>query len=463
MSPSRNGEPTVYWAEHAWVGGVNTKPSLASSVTITVSDGRIESIRTDVIDIPRGAITLAGLTLPGLANTHSHAFHRLLRAAEPVNSTGADSFWSWRDDMYRAANELTPDSYGQLATDVFTEMLQAGYTAVGEFHYVHHEPDGRPYDTAHAMELALVEAAQTAGIRITLLDTCYLRSGFGETTVNDEQRRFSDGTVAEWEARVESLGRALRGRSSVRPGAAIHSMRAVHPNDAAVVVRWARTRSLPLHVHISEQPEENRQAMAHHNKTPTELLTQAGAELLRQSPLCAVHATHLSENDVHTYGQIGAYISCCPTTERVLADGISPTGALVASGAKLCVGSDSQSVIDPFEELRGVEMHQRLLTGRRGTHTPAALLEAGSVNGYRCLGWDRGGAIEPGMLADFVSLDTASDRLAGIDDVLLASAAVLAATASDVHNVVVNGAVIVRDGVSVRRPSRYRSDPSRER
>ncbi len=450
MNPRRGDEPKVYWAEHAWLGGALELASLAQSVAITVQHGRIETVEMDVLDIPPGAEVISGLTLPGMANSHSHAFHRLLRAAEPVSSVGADSFWSWREQMYRAANELTPESYGRLAADVFTEMVQAGYTAVGEFHYVHHEPDGRPYDNAHAMELAVVEAAQSAGIRITLLDTCYLRSGFGSTTVTEQQRRFSDGSAAAWEARVEGLARTLRGRSTVRLGAAIHSVRAVSPEAAELVVRWAKTRYLPLHAHVSEQPEENVQALRHHGHTPTGLLMRAGANDLR-SPFCAVHATHLSDDDVRAYGQTGAYISCCPTTERVLADGISPTGALDSAGANLCIGSDSQSVIDPFEEMRGVEMHQRLSSGRRGTHTPAVLLQAGSVNGYRSLGWDRAGAIEPGCLADFVSLDIATDRLCGIASEHLPSAAVLAATAADVHHVVVNGDVVVRDGKSVRR------------
>lgn len=452
MSTRRADLSTLYWAEYAWIGGLMNPGRQAESVTIEVRNGRIDHVTAEVTDVPKGATVLAGLTLPGMANTHSHAFHRVLRGAEPVADAGADSFWSWRDQMYEAANRLTPESYGRLAADVFTEMVQAGYTAVGEFHYIHHEPDGRPYGDQHAMELAVVEAARSAGIRITLLDTCYLRSGFGARSVDDEQRRFSDGTAENWEARIESLARAIRGRPSVRLGAAIHSMRALSPKDAEVVIRWAQTRSLPLHVHVSEQPEENRQSLKHHGATPTELLLQAGIENL-SGPFCAVHATHLSDSDVRTYGRARAFISCCPTTERVLADGISPTGALVQAGARLCVGSDSQSVIDPFEELRAVEMHQRLATGRRGTHTPAALLHAGSVDGYKSIGWQKGGSIEAGALADFVSLSVMGDRLRGLAVRDFASGAVLAATASDVHHVVVNGDVVVRDGRSVRRPS----------
>jgi formiminoglutamate deiminase len=457
MTRSGADQTRVFWAEYAWLGGAGGPHSadpgaLAESVSISVEAGRISSIVSDVPDVPAGAIPLAGVTLPGMANTHSHAFHRLIRGAEPVHQTSADSFWSWRDQMYEAANGLTPESYGRLAADVFTEMVQAGYTSVGEFHYVHHERDGRPYNEAHAMELAVVEAAQSAGIRMTLLDTCYLRAGFNKKTVDDSQKRFSDGSVDEWEARVEGLARTLRGRSTIRLGGAIHSMRAVSPNDAATVVRWASSRQLPLHMHLSEQPMENQQAKRYERATPTDLIMRAGVMQL-DAAFCAVHATHLTPGDIKALGDRQTFISCCPTTERVLADGITPTKALVEAGARLCVGSDSQSVIDPFEELRAVEMHQRLATGTRGTHTTASLLGAGSINGYAALGWDNGGALAVGYLADFVTVSTTGDRLRSAPTATLPSSVVLSATGDDVHHVVVNGEVVVRDGRSMRRPS----------
>jgi formiminoglutamate deiminase len=457
MTRSRAQQSRVFWAEYAWLGGaaqpqVNDTGVLAESVAITIEAGRITDIAVDVPDVPVGATPLAGLTLPGLANTHSHAFHRLIRGAEPVHQTNADSFWSWRDQMYEAANGLTPESYGRLAADVFTEMVQAGYTTVGEFHYVHHERDGRPYNDPHAMELAVVEAAQSAGIRMTLLDTCYLRAGFNKKTVDEAQLRFSDGTVEEWEARVEGLARTLRGRSTIRLGGAIHSMRAVSPDDAAMVVRWAGSRQLPLHMHLSEQPMENQQAKRYEHATPTELIMRSGAMQL-DAAFCVVHATHLLPSDIKSLGARQTFVSCCPTTERVLADGITPTKALVEAGARLCVGSDSQSIIDPFEELRAVEMHQRLVTGVRGTHSVASLLAAASTNGYNALGWENGGAIAVGYLADFVTVATTGDRLRNAATATLPSAVVLGANGDDVHHVVINGEVVVRDGRSTRRPS----------
>jgi formiminoglutamate deiminase len=394
---NRPTEPVDYWCEYAWVGEPR-EASLQEGVVLTVEAGRIIAIKVDGqrgglgrgASVGRSANVLAGITLPGMANSHSHAFHRLVRAVEPDSQqVSGGSFWTWRDTMYAAANELTPDSYGRLALDVFSEMLRAGYTAVGEFHYVHHEPDGRPYEYQHAMELALVEAAQSVGLRFTLLDTCYLRSGFGATNVLEEQRRFSDGTSSNWEARVESLARTFRGRSTVRLGAAIHSVRAVAPDDAAVVARWAIGRSLPLHAHVSEQPQENADCLRATGLTPTELLHRAGANH-RDLTFCAVHATHLDPGDIDALGSLNQFVSCCPTTERVLADGISPTGALAEAGARLCVGSDSQSVIDPFEEMRAVEMHQRLSTMRRGTHSLAQLVQAASAHGYQALGWEDG-------------------------------------------------------------------------
>jgi formiminoglutamate deiminase len=426
-------------------------------VVITVYDGRITSVEPGQARIPTDAITLAGLTLPGMANTHSRAFQRRLRAVPPGMASQTDKrgagFDDWREAMYAVANDLTPESYAALAADVFTEMLQAGYTTVGEFHYVHHDPDGRPYDDRHAMELAVIEAAQSVGIRLTLLDTCFLRSGFRAPTVTPAQRRFSDGTVDEWEARVENLARFIRGRSTVRLGAAIHSVRTVGLDDAAIVARWARARSLPLHAHVSEFPAENEMASRFERMSPTELLFRAGVDH-PDVAFTAVHGAQVSAADVRRLGTAHHFLAVCPTTDRDLGNGIAPTGDLANAGVRLCLGSGAHAVIDPFEEMRAMELNQRLSTGRRGVHSAIDLLTAGSATGYQSLGWSGGGAIQPGALADFVSLSTTADPFHGIDDAHLLSGAVFAGRPSDVHHVVVNGEIVVRDGVATRRPQR---------
>ncbi len=449
MTRVRAQQPRLFWAEYAWLGGGSRHPAtLKESVVIGVEHGRIASVESDVADVPKGAITLAGLTLPGMANVHSHAFHRLSRGQDPLQA-GASG--TWREHLEQLAQDLTPDSYGRLAADVFTEMVQAGYTSVGEFHYVHHELDGRPYGDAHAMELAVVEAAQSAGIRITLLDACFLRSGFGRQVVDDNHLRFTDGTVQNWEARVEGLARTLRGRSTVRLGGAIYDLGAINPDDASVVVRWANGRQLPFHAHLAQTSTDARDAKRLERATPVELLLKAGIANL-DAPLCVAHSAHLSATDIVSLGESKAFVACCPTSEQLRADGFAPTNRLLAAGVRLCVGSDDQTVIGPIEELRSLELHHRLVHGERGTHTTASLLHAGSSNGYAALGWEQGGALQVGFLADFVSVATSGDRLRHVPFGTLSTAVLLSATGDDVHHVVVNGEVIVRDGRSIRRP-----------
>lgn len=256
-------QPRTYWLEHAWLG-THVEPGVA----LDVRDGRITAVNQGVATPPPGAGILRGLTLPGLANAHSHAFHRALRGTVQV---GSGTFWTWREVMYSVADRLTPDTYHALARAVYAEMALAGITAVGEFHYVHHAPGGTPYADPNAMGEALIEAAAEAGVRITLLDTCYLSSGFGEPP-NTHQRRFSDGTADAWAERCS----VLKERDHARIGAAIHSVRAVPADQLATVAQWAEERRAPLHVHLSEQTAENDACRQAHGRTPTRLLADHG-------------------------------------------------------------------------------------------------------------------------------------------------------------------------------------------
>lgn len=321
-------------------------------------------------------------------------------------------------------------------------MALAGITSVGEFHYLHHGPDGTPYDDPNAMGHALIEAARQAGIRMTLLDTCYLHGGLtadGYQPLSGVQRRFGDGTSDAWYERWT----ALRGDQTTRIGAAVHSVRAFAAKDDYTT--WAdRTRGVPVHVHLSEQPAENEACLAHHGTTPTGLLDAHG---FWSPDATAVHATHLTDGDVDALARSGAGVCLCPTTERDLADGIGPSGELARAGVPLSLGSDSQAVIDLFEEARAVELDERLRTGRRGHFTSAALLAAATVGGHRALGWHDAGRIEAGGLADLTTVGLDSVRLAGTVPRLATEAAVFAATATDVTHVMVGGRTIVRDGV----------------
>ncbi|MFF9852593.1 formimidoylglutamate deiminase [Streptomyces litmocidini] len=428
---------TTYWLEHAWLD-TNVEPGVALEVT---EDGRVGAVRTGVEVPPPGAVVLRGLTIPGLANAHSHAFHRALRGTVQV---GSGTFWTWREVMYSVAQRLTPDSYFALARAVYAEMALAGITSVGEFHYLHHAPGGTPYADPNAMGEALVAAAAEAGIRITLLDTAYLSSGFGAAPER-HQLRFTDGTAEKWADRVS----ALKEREGVRIGAAIHSVRAVPADQLATVARWAQERDAPLHVHLSEQTAENDACLAAHGMTPTRLLAEHGVLGARTT---GVHNTHMTDADIALIGSTSTGTCMCPTTERDLADGIGPAVALQRAGSPLSLGSDSHAVIDLLEEARAMELDERLRTRTRGHWTAAALLRAATADGHAALGWADAGTLEAGALADFTTIALDSVRTAGPAPRLAAETAVFAATAADVHHVVVGGRTIVRDGVHVSVP-----------
>jgi len=433
----------TYWLEHAWLG-THVEPSVALTVSLGGSaadaGGRITAVRTDVPTPPPGAEILRGLTLPGLANAHSHAFHRALRGTVQV---GSGTFWTWREVMYSVADRLTPESYHALARAVYAEMALAGITGVGEFHYVHHAPGGTPYADPNAMGEALIAAAADAGLRITLLDTAYLASGIADRhrgePPNAHQLRFSDGSAEAWAER-SSL---LKERDHARIGAAVHSVRAVPAAQLATVARWAEERRAPLHVHLSEQTAENDACRAAHGCTPTRLLADHGVLGPRTT---GVHNTHLTDEDIALLGGSGTGTCMCPTTERDLADGIGPAPALQAAGSPLSLGSDSHAVIDLFEEARAMELDERLRSRTRGHWTAAALLRAASADGHAALGWDEAGSIEAGALADFTTIALDSVRTAGPLPRLGAETAVFAATAADVRHTVVGGRHIVRDG-----------------
>ncbi|MFE8948044.1 formimidoylglutamate deiminase [Streptomyces sp. NPDC007856] len=425
----------TYWLEHAWLG-TNVEPG----VVVETEGGRIGAVRTGAPTPPPGAEVLRGLTLPGLANAHSHAFHRALRGTVQV---GSGTFWTWREVMYSVADHLTPETYHALARAVYAEMALAGVTCVGEFHYVHHAPGGTPYADPNAMGEALIDAAAEAGIRITLLDTCYLSSAIlnqhsGEPP-NTHQLRFSDGSAEAWAERCA----VLKERDHARIGAAIHSVRAVPAGQLATVAGWAEERRAPLHVHLSEQTAENDACLAAHGCTPTRLLADHGVLGQRTT---GVHNTHLTDEDIALLGGSGTGTCMCPTTERDLADGIGPAVALQRAGSPLSLGSDSHAVIDLLEEARAMELNERLRTRTRGHWTAAALLRAATADGHAALGWHEAGTLEPGALADFTTIALDSVRTAGPLPRLGAETAVFAATAADVRHTVVGGRHVVRDG-----------------
>ncbi|HTN80810.1 MAG TPA: formimidoylglutamate deiminase [Acidimicrobiales bacterium] len=406
---------TTLWCERAWLGGDRVE----SGVVVVIDGGMIASVAAGVSNCPSDAVPRAGVTIPGLLNAHSHVFHRALRAR---TQRGEGSFWTWREQMYELAARLDPDSLHAIARATYGEMVLAGITTVFEFHYVHHDLDGRRYADPNAMGHALIEAAAAAGIRLVVVDACYLSGGIGKP-LEGVQRRFGDGTAQAWAERVDAID--VRG---AQVAAAIHSVRAVAPSDMKEVVRWAHEREVPVHAHVSEQPAENVACIDAYGMTPTQLLHDIGAT---DGDFVAVHAIHVSHADIALLG--GAAACLCPTTERDLADGIAPSGALSDAGARIVLGSDSNAVIDLFEEARAVELDTRLATGTRGTHSPVQLLGAAVRD-----------AITAGAPADLVTIGLDSVRMAGAGDDV--EAIVFAATASDVTDVMVGGREVVRGG-----------------
>ncbi|GAA1710538.1 formimidoylglutamate deiminase [Fodinicola feengrottensis] len=435
---------TAFRLRHAWLPG-----GLVGPIEIEVDPkGIIVAIRTGG-HFP-DATHLPGLVVPGFANTHSHAFHRALRGRV---HDAAGTFWTWRERMYALADILTPDLVFQLARAVYAEMLAAGYTSVGEFHYLHHQPGGKPYDDPYAMTAALHRAATEVGIRLTLLDTCYLSAGIGPDRtpipLSERQLRFSDGSADRWAWRWRELREVFPDDRSFRLGAAIHSVRAV-PENAIDKILSTVDADTPLHVHLSEQPAENEDTLAAYNRTPTGLLADHGALSPRTT---AVHATHLTDTDISTLADSRTSIAFCPTTEADLADGIGQAGRLHAAGTPLCIGSDQHAQIDPLAEIRALEYGERLLSGtfaslgeeksgQRVHFSPAELISFGTVNGHRSLGWQDAGQLVVGAPFDVVCLQTDSPRTAGAQPDQL----VMAATASDVLLTVVGGRIVVRQG-----------------
>jgi len=424
--------PLSAWhAELVWLGPAR---GVAERVLLEVDGDRIAAV-TEGVEPPAGARRLPGLTIPGLANAHSHAFHRALRGR---THRGGGDFWTWRERMYELAGRLDPDGYLELARAAYAEMALAGVTAVGEFHYLHHDPAGRPYADPNRMGSALIEAAGQAGVRLTLIDTCYLRAGLGGEPLAGVQRRFGDGDAAAW---AERAG-ALDDGPMMRVAAGVHSVRADDPAAMTAGAAWAEGRQAPLHLHLSEQRAENQACLAATGRTPAALAEAAGVLGPRTT---AVHATHLTGDDIARLGATRTSVCLCPTTERDLADGVGPASALASAGSPLCLGSDSHAVVDLFEEARAVELDERLVTERRGHHRPADLLQAATAAGMDALGWDAG-RLEPGRLADLVTVGLDSPRLAGARPAEAADQLVFAATAADVRQVVVGGRRVVEDG-----------------
>ena len=336
-------------------------------------------------------------TVPAMANAHSHAFQRDLRGVgeRPSSSPAADDFWTWREEMYRLATALDPDAMRHVAARAYGEMAAAGYGAVGEFHYVHHQPDGTPYEDPNAMAKVVAEAGEAAGLTIVLLPAAYHRAGWdgGDIPPVAGQRRFCDPDVESFLARVVALRTWAADRDAVRVGVAAHSVRAVPAEWLEAIAAYSNEHGLVRHVHAHEQPREIAECQAEHGCAPIELLRRTGF-LGEQASV--VHGIHVTPHDVALLAETRTTVVSCPTTEGNLGDGHLPALAYRDAGVRLAIGSDSQVRIDPFEEVRELETGAR--RERRTRH--ALLAEAGDLwgelgrHGCASLGIETAGTIE---------------------------------------------------------------------
>ncbi len=386
----------------------------------------------------------SGWVVPGIPNLHSHAFQRAMAGLAERQTDPADSFWTWRETMYRFAARFDPDTLHAVACQLYAEMLEAGYTTVCEFHYLHHAPDGRAYADPAAMSRALIAAARDTGIRLTLLPVLYMTGGFDGRALGERQRRFGHDVDA-WLRLFDTLH--AQEDVTLRVGCAFHSLRAVPP-DALRAVLAALPADAPLHIHIAEQVAEVEDCIAVRGARPVEWL-------LANAPVDAhwtlVHATHLTDAEAHGIARSGATVAICPTTEANLGDGLFPLRAYLDAGGAFGVGSDSQSSVSPVEELRWLEYGQRLATRRRNVAVGVSqsvgetLLHGALASGARATGHAIG-TLRPGACADWLVLDTDAPQFAGLQPADAVDRWLFSGNRNLVRDVFVAGEQVVRDG-----------------
>lgn len=410
-------------------------------------DGIIAEVAKNTVEA--GAVRLSGAMIPGISNAHSHAFQYALAGRLEGAKSGRESFWTWRDGMYELVQRLTPDDVESIASYLYIEMLQAGYTTVGEFHYLHNEPNGAPYATRTEMAERLLHAARGAGIGITLLLVLYRHPDFGEKPVLPAQRRFATN-VDDLAAMFAALASQAKGEPRERIGIAPHSLRAVTEAELLdLLAAVGDDPATPVHIHVAEQQREVDACLSYYGSRPVTWLL-AKAPVTQSWTL--VHATHVKHDEIRVIAERGAVVALCPTTEANLGDGIFPTDALLDSGGRVAIGSDSQVTVDPAEELRLLEYAQRLTQHRRsvlareGKSVGETLYVRAARDGAQALGV-RAGAIEAGCRADIVTLDLEDPALAGCGPQELLDAWIFRGGRGLVNDVIVAGKQLVFAGI----------------
>ncbi|HLD69113.1 MAG TPA: formimidoylglutamate deiminase [Pseudomonas sp.] len=431
---------SVFFADRALLPG-----GWAKDVRLEVAaDGRLSQVQADAS--AEGAERLNGPVLPGMPNLHSHAFQRAMAGLAEVAGNPQDSFWTWRELMYRLVGKISPEQLGVIARQLYIEMLKAGYTSVAEFHYVHHDPSGQAYADPTELARQISQAASAAGIGLTLLPVLYSHSGFGGQAPTEGQRRFIHGTDSylDLQARLRPL---LARQPAQRLGTCFHSLRAVTPRQISEVLAVAD--SGPVHIHIAEQRKEVEDCLAWSGRRPLQWLYENASVDKRW---CLVHATHAEPDEVQLMARSGAVAGLCLTTEANLGDGIFPAVEFLAQGGRLGIGSDSHVSVSVVEELRWLEYGQRLRDQRRNRlyrrdqpMVGRTLYDAALAGGAQALG-QAVGALRVGQRADWLVLDGDDPYLATATGDAILNRWLFAGGDRQVRDVLVNGRWVVRDG-----------------
>jgi formimidoylglutamate deiminase len=424
-------------------------------------DGRFESGRAIVCDDAGNIVRIAAseevpdatrlsgrALLPGMVNAHSHAFQRVIRGrTEHRSEHSTDSFWTWREQMYAAANRLEPEEIYDVSRMAFLEMALTGITAVGEFHYIHHQRDGSPYSDPNLLEREVIRAARDVGIRIALLRVAYARAGY-QAEPNPLQIRFIEQTPDVYLKHLEQLlGAPELSDGTAWVGVAPHSVRAVPLDYLKTIVAFANERALPVHMHVAEQPAEVSACIEEYGRSAVALLETEG---LLSKRFTAVHAIHVTPKAIASLARAGAFVCACPTTERNLGDGVVPVDAYLDAGVRISLGSDSQIQIDLLEDARELEYHLRLQKMQRNVLSPELarkLFDCATINGAVSIGLHGGGKIEVGSPADFFTVDLEDLSIAGADPDSLLTNIVFSLSRTAVRDVVVGGKQIISHGL----------------
>jgi formimidoylglutamate deiminase len=438
--------PEFLYAERRFQSGIALVCDDAGTITRIA---RVDELKDEKrINLPRRAM------LPGMVNAHSHAFQRVIRGRTEYRATDRDSFWTWREMMYSAATRLSPEDIYDASRMAFLEMALSGITAVGEFHYLYHAPDGQPYNDPNLLAKEVIRAAGDVGLRIALLRVAYARSGYN-TEPNPKQARFIEADAETYLRNVETLSWEVNASDAVWVGIAPHSVRAVPLAYLKEVISYANQRDLKVHMHVAEQPAEVSACVEEYRRTPIALLETEG---LLSERFTAVHAIHVTPKSIPAFANTGAGVCACPTTERNLGDGVVPADEYLKHGVPISLGTDSHAQIDLLEDARELEYHLRLQKMERAVlddksqvsslepqALAATLFDCATVSGARCIG-AANGSLEANKPADFFTVDLDDPTIAGASEDALLASIVFSSSRAAVREVVIGGKPVVSEG-----------------